>query len=199
MRKKLNVLMFMAIVIFGGCSNENFSKGDLPVTYLSGSYSIDVNDLSQVIGDADYVFVAEVKEEIRTIYKNKVTIETDDGMKEISDPYTEYSIAVIDNLKGNLRKSEAFSIIKHGGISSDNLSVVLYEDDILLETNKYYIISAYAQPDGSLLISGPNSNLALEGTIISEIVSSDEYKEYENACENEVITGRIRFKATNEE
>lgn len=198
MKKKFAALILIATIILGGCSSQNFSKNDLPISFLTGSYSIDVNDLSQVVGDADYVFVAEVREEVETIYKNAVMIETADGVKEISDPYTEYSIVIIDNIKGSLKKNEEFKILKHGGISNDNNSIVLYEDDSLLETNKCYIISAYAQPDGSLLISGPNSSLILEETSLSEIISSEKYKEYKNALKNEVITDRKRYKATNE-
>lgn len=200
MKKILIVLIFLTTVILGACSNEkDLSKGDLPVTNLSGSFSIDVHDLNQIVGDADYVFVAKVNNEVETLYKDKVTIETKDGTKEVSDPYTKYSITVIDNIKGKLKKNNEFDIIKQGGISEDQKSIVLYEDDELFQVGKYHIMSAYAQPDGSLLVSGPNSSLVLTETSKDKIVSSEEYKKYKKALEREVKGDRKRFKSSHEE
>lgn len=39
----------------------------------------------------------------------------------------------------------------------------MYEDDTLPEEGKSYVFLAYAQVDGSLLISGPNSNEYVDG------------------------------------
>lgn len=200
MKKILTAVMLLTIFVLGSCSNKNdVSKNNLPITNLSGSFCIDVNDLSQIVGDADYVFVAEVKDKVETIYKNKVTIETENGTKEVSDPYTKYSITVIDNIKGKLKKNNEFLVLKAGGISQDNKSIILYQDDELLQVGKYYIISAYAQPDGTLLISGPNSSLVLNETIKDKITSSEEYKKYKKALEKEVVTDRKRFKSLYEE
>jgi hypothetical protein len=201
MKNKLIFSMLLSsTLLIGACSNvNNFSKSDLPVTNLSGSFSIDVHDLSQVVGDADYVFVAKVNDEIETIYKDTVTIETKDGDKEVSDPYTKYSITVIDNIKGKLKKNKEFDILKAGGISEDKKSIILYEDDELFKEDNYYIMSVYAQPDGSLLVSGPNSSLALANTSKAEIVSSEEYKKYKKAFENEKVSDRLRFKSSHEE
>lgn len=200
MKKILVVAMILTMVVLSACSvSNNVNKSDLPITNLSGSFSIDVNDLTQIVGDADYVFVAEVNDEVETIYKNKVTIETENGNKEVSDPYTKYTITVVDNIKGKLKKNNQFDILKAGGISQDKKSIVLYEDDELFEVGKYYIMSAYAQPDGSLLVSGPNSSLVLNETSKEKVVSSEKYKEYKKALENEVVSDRKRFKSSHEE
>ena len=200
MKKILIVLLFLTTMILGACSNENgLSQSELPVTTLSGSFSIDVHDLNQIVGDADYVFVAKVNDEVETLYKDTVTIETKDGTKEVSDPYTKYSITVIDNIKGKLKKNNEFDILKAGGISEDKKSIVLYQDDALLQVGKYHIMSAYAQPDGSLLVSGPNSSLVLTKTSKEKIVSSEEYKKYKKAFKGEVVSERERFKSSHEE
>lgn len=200
MKKILIVLMLLTMLILGGCSNGNaLSERDLPVINLSGSFSIDVHDLNQIVGDADYVFVAKVNDEVETLYKHKVTIETKDGTKEVSDPYTKYSITVIDNIKGKLKKNDEFDILKAGGISEDKKSIILYEDDELFQVSKYHIMSAYAQPDGSLLVSGPNSSLVLSETSKDKIVSSEEYKKYKKALQREVVSDRKRFKSSHEE
>ncbi|MFS1511055.1 hypothetical protein VQL36_01265 [Chengkuizengella sp. SCS-71B] len=199
MRKILIVLILLPSLILSACSSLNeASMNDLPVTKLTGSFSIDVNDLTQIVGDADYVFVAEVMEEVETLYKYPVTIETENGLKEVSDPYTKYSIKVVDNIKGKLKGDKQFDILKAGGISQDQESIVLYEEDELLQAGKYYIISAYAQPDGSLLVSGPNSSSVLNETSKSKIFSSKEYKEYKEAFKNEFKSDRKRFKSKHE-
>ncbi|OEF99035.1 hypothetical protein BHF71_02260 [Vulcanibacillus modesticaldus] len=129
------------------------------------------------------------------LYKNKVTIETKNGTKEVSDPYTKYSITIIDNMKGELKKYKEFDILKAGGISKDKKSIILYEDDELFQVGKYYIMAAYAQPDGSLLVSGPNSSLVLTETSKDKIVSSEEYKKYKNALEKVFKSDRKRYKS----
>lgn len=200
MKKFLVVLMLLTMLILGACSSNNdVSTSELPVLNMAGSFSIDVHDLTQIVGDADYVFVAKVLDEVETLYKDTVTIETSQGPKEVSDPYTKYKITVVDNIKGNIKKNMEFEILKAGGISEDHKSIVLYEEDQLFQTGKYYIMAAYAQPDGSLLVSGPNSSLALNETSIDKIVSSEEYKEYKKALENEFKSDRKRFKSIHEE
>ncbi|WP_048602037.1 hypothetical protein [Rubeoparvulum massiliense] len=200
MKKFLMVLMLLTMLILGACSSNNdVSTSELPVLNMAGSFSIDVHDLTQIVGDADYVFVAKVLDEVETLYKDTVTIETSQGPKEVSDPYTKYKITVVDNIKGNIKKNTEFEILKAGGISEDHKSIVLYEEDQLFQTGKYYIMAAYAQPDGSLLVSGPNSSLALNETSKDKIVSSEEYKEYKKALENEFKSDRKRFKSIHEE
>ena len=89
MRKGIITVTILLLVTLCSCSNTiQSTSSKLPVNNVSASFSIDVNDLNQIVGDADYVFVAEVVDNIETIYKNKVNIETEAGLKEVSDPYT---------------------------------------------------------------------------------------------------------------
>jgi len=202
MKRILTGIILAVTLVLGACSSSTGSpvdKSQLPITNLAGSFSIDVENINEIVGDADYIFVAKINSEMETIYKNPVSIETESGSKEVSDPYTKYSITVIDNIKGKLKKDTEFEILKKGGITRDQKSVVLYERDQLLEVGKYHIIAGYAQPDGSLLVSGPNSSIILSATSKEEIVSSSEYKKYKKAFENEVKTERKRFKSSQEE
>ncbi|MED4967122.1 hypothetical protein P9759_09090 [Heyndrickxia coagulans] len=50
----------------------------------------------ETVGDADYVFLARVDEKTGTEYKNTTQIETEDGTKEISTPYTNYKVTVLE-------------------------------------------------------------------------------------------------------
>lgn len=202
MKKPFILIMLAITFIIGACSNETggpIDKNQLPIMKLAGSFSINVENINEIVGDADYVFVANVNSEIETIYKNPVVIETKYGPKEVSDPYTKYSITIIDNIKGKLKKNTELEILKRGGMTQDRKSIVLYEHDQLLEVGKLYIIAAYAQPDGSLLISGPNSSIVLPVTNNNEIASSSEYKKYKKAFENEIKTDRERFKSSYED
>lgn len=200
MKKLLVALMVLTTLLLGACSNEKENNAaELPVTQLSGSFSIDVHDLSQIVGDADYVFVAKVNKELETVYRDNVTIKTEDGSKEISDPYTKYSVEVIDNFKGNLKQNAEIELLKAGGISDDKKSIVLYEEDELLEVGQYHILSAYAQPDGSLLVSGPNSSEILAEASKEKAIASESYKKYTEALNKGFESERKRFKSTYEE
>ena len=61
------------------------------------------NDLKQLAGAADYVFVAEVTEVVGTGYTG---VEMYDGFRFDSHPFTRYKIRVIENLKGKLKTDE---------------------------------------------------------------------------------------------
>ncbi|TVX82937.1 hypothetical protein FQP34_04985 [Peribacillus simplex] len=205
------LFIFSLSLIVSACSNSkkdvsNVSseeKKNLKVIQMDGTFAVDVDDPKETVGDADYVFIGRVDEDVDTIYKDPVTIETSDGAKEVSTPYTNYQVTVLQNLKGNLVTDTSIPIQKAGGINEDGSSVVLYEDDTLPEEGK-----SYAQDDGSLLVSGPNSNEYVEG--IKQDVTSEKMEkgkaslneeatevvsEYENAYENEIPTDRDRSES----
>ncbi|MGE7903314.1 hypothetical protein ACQKNS_02755 [Peribacillus sp. NPDC094092] len=117
----------------------------------------------------------------------------------MTDPYTNNLITVIENIKGKLKKNTAIPMQKSGGITEEKDMYILYEDDFLPEEGKFYIFNTYNQPDGSILINGPNSNLEIDVNKKSEIVSSKEYKKYKDAVKNEVKTNRERSKSKYEE
>jgi hypothetical protein len=192
------VILFLGIVIF-----QNYKKTNIksePVVYnISANSAIDTSDKRQTIGDADYVFTTKVIDEIKTIYKDPILIENENGNVEVSSPYTVYSIEVIDNIKGNLNKNTSIEIEKEGGLSEDGNVVCLYEDDELLKTDTYYILLGYAQPDGSILISGSNSSIILNVDSKSDIQKSTEFKDYKKALEDEIVRNRDRYKSKYEE
>lgn len=85
------------------------------------------------------------------------------------------------------------------------LFIYLFENDSLPSENSIYIFLAYAQEDGSLLISGPNSNVMCNDSnmysinSVSEEKSVTEYDEfitYKDANDNEIIpVDRERYKS----
>ncbi len=186
----VSILSMVTLLVY---SESVTTNSEIEVSLLSASFGIDVNNVNAVVGDADNVFVGYVEKLEGTEYKHPVTIETEVGTKEVSSPYTNYSITVIDNIKGKLKKN--ISVQKSGGISQDQDVYLLYEGDSLPVEGRYYIFNTYNQPDGSILISGPNSNIELNINSKSEILSSEEYKKYVEAVKNEVKSDRKRFES----
>lgn len=145
---------------------------------------IDVYNPNKVVGFADYVFVGYVNEQTGTEYK---------GSRK-DRPYTNYSITIIKNIKGTLKQDEPISVQKHGGLSKDKSVILLAPDDELPKKEILYIFTGLAQTDGSLLIYGSNSNIALESNINKENLDVSEIvKIYENAFANQIDYERQRF------
>lgn len=191
---------FLGIASFTIFTSFNKNDKEPTVNQLHANYSINVEDKAIAVGDADYVFVAEVLEKIQTEYRHPVTLETENGgSKVVKDPYTIYSVQVINNIKGNLKTTEPIEIIKSGGLSEDGKNILIYENDNLPVENNFYIMLGYAQPDGSILISGANSNIEFNMHTKSDILLSNEYNEYLDAVQNEVKSTRERYTSSFEE
>ena len=188
------------------CAREMNSK-IVKTSYMEGDFAINYNDLNQVVGSADYVFVGTVESDEGTVYKNYVTMETENGgTKEVGTPYSNYMVTVIENIKGNLITEKPVPVQKSGGLSEDGTTIYLYEGDELPMVGATYIFFAYAQQDGSLLISGPVSNIDLdvnndentEANAIDSYKKLTDYHEILEAYENQVEEERIRFKSSYE-
>jgi hypothetical protein len=214
-KKNILVAVTAAVLVTGGVVGANVltksnneqtavapvNTSELPIQPMRGSFVIDVNNKKETVGLADYVFVGKVVSNKGTIYKNVVTMEDENGKpKEVGSPYTNYTIEVIDNIKGKLKKNTPLEVQKQGGVTQDNKAIYVFENDSLPEVNKYYIFLAYAQKDGSILISGPNSNTILNASDKQDIVSSAEYKAYKDAFENQITkVKRERYTSKFEE
>ncbi|TVX88086.1 type II and III secretion system protein [Paenibacillus agilis] len=205
-KKWLAHLLLVAAMsmLFTGCTSngQKASADKLPIHYLHGTFSIDVHDPAAVVGDADYVFVGRVDKVVGTEYKHAVALETEAGTKEVASPYTNYSITVLENLKGELQTGVSNPVQKSGGVNQDGASIVLYEEDILPQVDNVYIFMAYAQKDGSLLVSGPSSTIAVptngtfSETSLASVAETNEYQTYSKAVHNEKESVRERFVST---
>lgn len=162
---------------------------------ITADYRIDVYNPRAVVGDVDYVFVGYVNEIKDTEYKF-----------QLNNPYTNYSVTILENIKGNLVKNEPITIQKDGGISKDGDYILIFEDDYLPELGKLYIFTVYVQDDGCLLVSGPNSSIVLEDEInkminlnedsfgiTTEVLNSSKIVSlYKDAFVNQIKTKRIK-------
>lgn len=168
------------------------SQKELPIQYVSGMNVINIKNPMEVVGFGDYVFVARIDEEIKNVHSSAEDL--DPGI-----PMTTYSITVIDNLKGKIKKNTPVELSKIGGISSSSNMVTLLEGDTMLEEDKYYILVAAGNDDGSIVQAAATGAVKLDVTSEKEIVSSQAYKDYEKYIEEEVEYQRPRYKSMYEE
>lgn len=205
---RILVLMLSIILMVSGCSEKYDAKDGnrYPIKRFKGSFTVDPNNAKAIAGFADYVFVGYVNRLTKTIYRNPVNIETKDGgTSTIADPYTVYEVTVVKNIKGNLIQNQEIPILKEGGITQDKKEVQLYEDDTLPLEGKYYIFVGYAQSDGSILISGPKSNVELKDfavdpsakkSLVRNKLSDDgQILKMQKAVEDQIPRDRKRFKS----
>ncbi|MCD8328362.1 MAG: hypothetical protein LUC25_04600 [Ruminococcus sp.] len=179
----LVIAVAILLIVFKGNSNEDSTDN---ISYVEGSFIIDYDDLRQVAGAANYVFVGKV------VSKG----ETEDDQTQML-PVTEYSIRVEKNIKGELITDEDITVYKAGGISDVSGDLILYEGDCMPEAGNRYVFYAFGQPDGTLLISGPVSNVLIDSSEAQEANASDVYSEnqeylaaldaYENEIESDIV------------
>lgn len=176
-----------------GCS-ANMSREDvakllgsnsIPVITIKASYSVDMEKLEEVIGDADYVFVGQVKQYVKTIYNTK-------GDKDF--PKTVYSIRVVENIKGQLIGEKDIQVLKGGGVSKDCKQLVQYENDTLPIELEYYIFSVYAFASGEIIANGMNTSVIIENK--SNYQQDVKYKDFVKAHMDEKVTNRKRYVST---
>ena len=190
--KILFVCMGIALSL-AGCGNK-----EIEISEVMGCYTIDVHSYEALAGNADYVMIGKVVDELGVDYKWPVMKENEDGTQtELTKPYTKYSVEVIENLKGELSQEEPIIISKDGGITKDGKFCELHECDVLPVEGNEYVFYIYAQKDGSNLASGPNSSIPLsdnhkELSTISEEAMLDResiLEKVRNGVANQIDTG----------
>ena len=191
--KILFVCMGIALSL-AGCGNK-----EIEISEVMGCYTIDVHSYEALAGNADYVMIGKVVDELGVDYKWPVMKENEDGTQtELTKPYTKYSVEVIENLKGELSQEEPIIISKDGGITKDGKFCDLYESDTLPVEGNEYVFYVYAQEDGRNLVSGPNSSIPLSDTrkelsTISEeamLVRESILEKVRNGVANQIETDR---------
>jgi hypothetical protein len=98
------------------------------IRYMSASYVINVNHLTEVVGFCDYVFVGYVKGMTGTRYDDSI-------------PHTCYDVTVLNNIKGDLPLDTAVKVQKTGGLTKDSSQCFLMKGDSLPKTGGYYIFA----------------------------------------------------------
>lgn len=162
MKKIILVICTLLISISAGCANSSSDKNKLTeIKVTMSSSAINTDSITEMVGFADYVFVGEVLREKDTVYKVSVPDGNGDE-KTVKDPYTNYSVKVIENIKGTLEQTNPIIVQKAGGISEDGEYYELREGDLLPQVGNTYIFLVCAQPDGINLSSGANSTISID-------------------------------------
>ncbi len=134
------LVLCILLALLPACASGEVSWNE-QTQYTHVLLAIDETDLRQYVGTVDYVFVGRVLEA--------------DVAVTLEDDKSQYTIQVEQNLKGALVPEVTCS--KHGGILPDGTRVLYASDRVqdtgLPEVGKRYLFMAYAQSDGSLLLS----------------------------------------------
>ena len=112
-------------------------------------WAFDVSDKRKVVGFHDYVFVGEVKKVVGTGYSD---VDFSDGLRMFSQPYTQYEIRVLENLKGELVTDRDVPLTKHDGAYFFGKKVSMMDGDSLPDEGECYIFICTAGEDGELYI-----------------------------------------------
>jgi hypothetical protein len=144
--------------------------------------AFDPYNLPEFTGSVDYVFVAKVNR-----VEGVVSSPPDSGYSQIV-----YSAQVVENIKGELITDQPIHFKRAGDISHSGTYYPIIYNDVLPEVGQTYIFYAYAQPDGSLLMSGETSATLLtslnyfEAAMPSALQNAPEFVEAIDAYHNQI-------------
>ena len=174
----------LACFLLISCKSKSAAvDGDIPISRVEARFIIDVDNQRELVGSADYVFVGEV-------LKNEGCDSKEDTG---TSSCTNYKVQVLENIKGNLITDKSIPIVKDGGLSEDGSCYVLYKKDELPVEKERYIFYAFAQEDGSLFLSGPNSNIKIDASDHSNYKETEIYQEVLDASNHPAFIDRERF------
>lgn len=155
--------------------------------------TINPDNLPEVIGITDYVFVGYVEETYdynhdRFFHKFPKVIDYYSG-----EPFTECKVRVIKSIKGNIEPGTIASYYKVGGVTWLRTRIYLPVEegktDYYPEKGKYYIFRGGAHPDGTLTGGGTYStDLLEEGIDSTNYEQSAIYKQWVDAYENQILS-----------
>ena len=171
--KSIIIITVVLVVLLAGISiSMDFVEKKLeskifplkdPISVINAEYqrtvacvdwAFDVSDKRKVVGFHDYVFVGEVKKVVGTGYTD---VDFSDGMRLFSQPYTQYEIRVLENLKGELVTDRNIPLTKHDGAYFFGKRVSMMEGDSLPDEGECYIFICIADENGELNIGNFSS------------------------------------------
>lgn len=114
-------------------------------------------DKAKLVYYNDYVFIAKIDKLVGTTYRN--VRKTESG-KINANPYTNYEITNLYNIKGNLKTKEAIPFAVFGGIDHTQKYVSAF-DNSFIEVGGIYLIIASANENGEISAFGPNTVLSI--------------------------------------
>ncbi|MFT8410780.1 MAG: hypothetical protein ABF743_01455 [Schleiferilactobacillus perolens] len=192
----LSVLMLGGTLLLGACSTQKTAdtvqRSEIPTYQVIADYGIDVNNPKALVASVDYSFVGIVEQEAKTSYKDSVPLEQPNGKtKMMGQAHTHYKVQVLTNLKNKLVTDHPIAITKLGGIRKDHSAYDVVKGDALLKVGKIYVFNAYAQNDGSLLLSGKNSSVPVTDKSLKTANESKTVRVYQDAVNKLSVKERV--------
>ena len=164
MRRKIVFFLGLLVMVVSSFAWRWNKKEDkkMNTTVIYANYDYDVNNIVEVVKNVDCIFVGTVISIDGYNYENPVEMELEDGTIYVQyDTYTKYTIDVKDVIQGELTEGINGDIIKFGGVEYGGESIAILANDILPDIGDEYIFMGYMQDDGTILISGENSNISV--------------------------------------
>lgn len=162
------------------------------ISYFKGCIesTININNLQEVIGVADYVFVGYV-EKVYDYNHDRFFQKFPEVIDYYGGPFTECKVTVIESIKGNIEKDTEMSYYKVGGVTALRRSIYLDVEegqvDYYPKAGNYYIFRGIAHPDGTLTGGGTFSTDMLEqGFDSTNYQQSAIYQKWIDAYENQI-------------
>lgn len=204
-QRKLLTILLSVFVVLSILFVAWLSYKPTKTSYFKGctEYSININDLREVVGVADYVFVGYVEETYdynhdRLFHKFPKVIDYYGG------PFTECKVTVTECIKGNIPAGEKLSYYKVGGVTWLRTSIYLDVDegyieegcvDYYPEVGKYYVFRGIAHPDGTITGGGINSTEPLEENYdLNNYKQSTVFQKWVDAYKNQIISDYDDYK-----
>ena len=192
--KKALVIITSVILVFIVLFVAWFNYKPTKISYFVGCVESTINteNLPEVIGINDYVFVGYV-ENVYDYNHDRFFHKFPEIIDYFGGPFTECKVNVIKSIKGNIEPGTVFSYYKVGGVTGLRTSIYLPVEegktDYYPETGKYYIFRGSAHPDGTVTGGGTYSTDLLEDGIDStNYEKSAIYQEWVKAYENQIIS-----------
>ena len=171
-----------------GETEESIDFSALERCHAVVCFEFNTDDPREVVGEADCAFVGYVERIAGTEYDERR------GGGDDAEPYTIYSVRVLENIKGTLPADRPLELRKGGGVYKDRRRVLIYDGDSLPEPGKLYVFIAHTRSGGRPEVFGPNSNIPLEEELQSygaqitaeQLAGSAVVRTYRDAYENEI-------------
>ncbi len=192
MKKRKNLMISVVVIavvftiLFVVWSNYKPTK----MVYFEGCIetTIDLNNLEDVIGEADYVFVGYV-EETYDYNHDRFFHDFPKVIDYYGGPYTECVVTVTECIKGNIPQGEKLSYFWVGGVTNNRMYIYSSaqegQTDYYPQVGNYYVFKGMAHPDGTITGGGSfGTDLLEQGIDKTNYKQSTVYKKWIDAYQN---------------
>ncbi|CAI9393601.1 hypothetical protein ACTQ5K_21355 [Niallia sp. Sow4_A1] len=159
-------------------SNSNPNKSKVEEVILHPDFITDVTDDKKLVGVSDNVFLGKVIKQT--------------GTKSIEEylPETQYSVEIIENIKGDL--SGIVTVNQQGGYleyEDGQKELVLFEgDELLVEGNTYLFSTRYLESENWYTLIPAYGNLTAE----TESIQDDLVENFNDALDEEIVPTELK-------